>query len=145
MSINNVTLIGNLGGDPEIKYFESGAAVATFSIALNNLPKNGVEQPPDWIEIKAWDKQAQVAADYLRKGSKVGIVGRLKQEKWVDRQTGENRYKINVVASRLELLTPKGDGFGGPAQQAGTAPLARPAWNTAPAGGSSYDDSDIPF
>lgn len=126
MSINNVTLVGHCGRDPEVRYFESGTCVAEFSLALNNPPKDGLPQDPDWVEIQAWGKTAQIAADYLRKGHRVGIVGHLKQEKWTDRTTGDNRSKLVVVAYRLELLQPREGGR-----------------NTSGAGPAS--DEDVPF
>lgn len=108
MSINSVTLTGRVGNQPEVRYFESGSCVAQFSIAVDRYSKeNGKEA--DWINIKLWGKQAQVAADYVRKGSLVGIVGRLEIEKWTDRQSGEERSKAVVVGDRLELLGSKRD------------------------------------
>lgn len=146
MSINNVTLIGTLGRDPEVKYFESGTCVAQFSIALNNPPKDGQDQPPDWVEIKAWDKRAQVAADYLKKGHRVGIVGRLKQESWTERDSDQKRSKLTVVADRLELLTPRDQPATASAQAAAPAPAARPAttWGAPPVQSAAVQD-DIPF
>jgi single-strand DNA-binding protein len=108
MSINSVTLTGRAGRDPEVKYFESGSCVAQFSIAVDRYSKEGGKEV-DWINIKLWGKQAQVAADYVRKGSLVGIVGRLEVEKWADRQSGEERSKAVVVGDRLELLSSKRD------------------------------------
>jgi single-strand DNA-binding protein len=108
MSINSVTLTGRAGRDPEVKYFESGSCVAQFSIAVDRHSKEGGKEA-DWINIKLWGKQAQVAADYVRKGSLVGIVGRLEVEKWADRQSGEERSKAVVVGDRLELLSSKRD------------------------------------
>jgi len=108
MSINSVTLTGRAGRDPEVKYFESGSCVAKFSISVDRYSKEGGKEA-DWINIKLWGKQAQLAADYVRKGSLVGIVGRLEIEKWTDRQSGEERSKAVVVGDRLELLSSKRD------------------------------------
>jgi single-strand DNA-binding protein len=139
VSINNVTLVGNCGSDPEARYFESGAVVAEFSLALNNPPKDGQSQDPDWVEVKCWNKTAQIAVDYLKKGHRVGIVGRLKQEKWTDRDGGQQRSKLTVVADRLELLTPRES-----ATETGAAGATRQVvGRTAPA----HDpmDDEIPF
>jgi len=103
MSINSVTLTGRAGRDPEVRYFESGSCVAQFSIAVDRYSKEGGKEA-DWFNIKLWGKQAQVAADYVRKGSLVGVTGRLEIEKWTDRASGEERSKPVVVGDRLELL-----------------------------------------
>lgn len=103
MSINSVTLTGRAGRDPEIKYFESGSCVAQFSIAVDRYSKEGGKDA-DWFNIKLWGKQAQVAADHVRKGSLVGVTGRLEMERWIDRASGEERSKTVVVGDRLELL-----------------------------------------
>jgi len=121
MSFNSITLVGHAGRDPEIRFFESGSVVANFTVAVN---KPGRDEPPDWFNIEIWGKQAQVAADYVRKGSLVGIVGRMTSEQWSDRSTGEVRSKPLVKAERLALLGSKA----GNAQPAGTAaPAPSPA------------------
>jgi single-strand DNA-binding protein len=104
MSLNAITLVGHAGRDPEIRFFESGTVVANFTVAVN---KPGRDEPPDWFNIEIWGKQAQVAADYVRKGSLVGIVGRMTSEQWTDRNTGEVRSKPLVKAERLALLGSK--------------------------------------
>lgn len=106
MSLNTVALTGRVGRDPEIKYFESGTMIATFSLAVDGFAKDG-EKPTHWIDLKIWGKQAQVSADYVRKGSKIGVSGRLEQENWVDKESGGKRSKLVVVADRLELLGTK--------------------------------------
>ena len=103
MSINSVTLTGRAGRDPEVRYFESGSCVAQFSIAVDRYSKEGGKDA-DWFNIKLWGKQAQVAADHVRKGSLVGVTGRLEMERWIDRASGEERSKTVVVGDRLELL-----------------------------------------
>jgi single-strand DNA-binding protein len=128
--MNNITLIGRAGRDPEVKYFETGKVVANFTLAVNRWGDEG----PDWFNLEIWGKQAQVAADYVRKGSLIGIIGSIRMEKWTDRTTGQERSKPVVNVSRLELLG-KRDAEGG-----GTAPAA-PA---APAG-SAFGDEKVPF
>jgi single-strand DNA-binding protein len=103
MSINSVTLTGRAGRDPEVKYFESGSCVAQFSIAVDRYSREGGKEA-DWFNIKLWGKQAQFAADYVHKGSLVGVTGRLEMERWTDRASGEERSKPVVVGDRLELL-----------------------------------------
>ncbi|MEY2976063.1 MAG: hypothetical protein RLZZ435_200 [Cyanobacteriota bacterium] len=107
MTLNVVTLVGRAGRDPEVKYFESGAVVCSFSLAVDRRSRSSDE--PDWFELKIWGKTAQVAADYVRKGKQVGIVGALSFEHWIDRNTGASRSKPVIQVSTLELLGSKGD------------------------------------
>ena len=129
-SFNRVILLGNLTRDPELRYIPSGAAVTQIGLAINNRRKtaNGewVEEPV-FIDVTLWERQAEVAAEYLRKGSPVLIEGRLKMDQWQDKTTGDKRSKIVVVGERMQLLGAKGQGGGG-------APAARAA---------TYDESDF--
>jgi single-strand DNA-binding protein len=113
MSINVVVLVGNAGRDPELRFFESGSCICEFSLAINRLPRDGQEQAPLWVNCKAWGKTAQVAGDYVRKGSKVAVVGRLEIEQWTDRSSGEVHSKTLVMIDRLELCGSRGGGDGG--------------------------------
>ena len=106
MAINSVTLVGRAGRDPEVKYFESGTVVANLTMAVNRRNKN---DEPDWFNLEIWGKQAQVAADYVKKGSLIGITGSFKLDRWKDRNTGESRNKPVVRVDRLELLGSKRD------------------------------------
>mgnify|MGYP001402567451 FL=1 len=106
MSINTVSLVGRAGRDPEVRYFESGSVVANFTMAVNRRSRN---DEPDWFNLEIWGKQAQVAADYVKKGSLIGVTGSFKLDKWSDRKTGENRSKPVVRVDRLELLGSKRD------------------------------------
>ena len=103
MSINVIVLVGHAGRDPELRFFTSGSCVCEFTLAVNRPSKDGQPQEPLWVSCKAWGKTAQVAGDYLRKGSKVAIVGRLEIEQWSDRSSGELRSKPLVLIDRLEL------------------------------------------
>ena len=106
MGINSVTLVGRAGRDPEVRYFESGTVVANLTMAVNRRNRN---DEPDWFNLEIWGKQAQVAADYVKKGSLIGITGSFKLDSWKDRNTGENRNKPVVRVDRLELLGSKRD------------------------------------
>ena len=110
MSINVLVLVGHAGRDPELRFFASGSCVCEFTLAVNRPPKDGQPQDPLWVSCKAWGKTAQVAGDYLRKGSKVALVGRLEIEQWSDRSSGELRSKPLVVIDRLELCDSKANG-----------------------------------
>ena len=106
MAINSVTLVGRAGRDPEVRYFESGTVVANLTMAVNRRNR---DDEPDWFNLEIWGKQAQVAADYVKKGSLIGITGSFKLDSWQDRNTGEDRSKPVVRVDRLELLGSKRD------------------------------------
>ena len=106
MAINSVTLVGRAGRDPEVRYFESGTVVANLTMAVNRRSR---DDEPDWFNLEIWGKQAQVAADYVKKGSLIGITGSFKLDSWKDRNTGEDRNKPVVRVDRLELLGSKRD------------------------------------
>lgn len=108
MSINTITLVGRAGRDPELRFFESGTSVANLTMAVDKASSNR-EEEPDWFSLEIWGKQAQVAADYVRKGSLIGVVGRMTSEHWTDRNTGEKRSKPVVKVDRLALLGSKAD------------------------------------
>ena len=106
MSINAINLVGRAGRDPEVRYFESGSIVANFTLAVNRRSRN---EEPDWFNLEIWGKQAQVAADYVKKGSLLGISGSFKLDQWRDKTTGENKSKPVIRVDRLELLGSKRD------------------------------------
>ena len=106
MGVNSVTLVGRACRDPEVRYFESGSVVANLTLAVNRRSR---DDEPDWFNLEIWGKQAQVAADYVRKGSLLGIIGSLKLDRWTDRSSGEERSKPVVRVERLELLGSRRD------------------------------------
>ena len=106
MGINSVTLVGRAGRDPEVRYFESGTVVANLTMAVKRRNR---DDEPDWFNLEVWGKQAQIAADYVKKGSLIGITGSFKLDSWKDRNTGEERNKPVVRVDRLELLGSKRD------------------------------------
>ncbi len=106
MSINAINLVGRAGRDPEVRYFESGSIVANLTLAVNRRSKN---EEPDWFNLEIWGKQAQIAADYVRKGSLLGISGSFKLDQWKDKTTGENKSKPVIRVDRLDLLGSKRD------------------------------------
>jgi single-strand DNA-binding protein len=109
--VNSISLVGRAGRDPEARYFESGSCVANLSLAVNRI---GRDTPPDWFNLAIWGKQAQVAADYVRKGSLLGITGSLAEERWTDRDSGEERSKLVVRVNRLDLLGGRRDSEAAP-------------------------------
>lgn len=102
--MNSITIVGRSGKDPEVKYFESGTVVANLTLADRPLKK---DDKPEWFNLEIWGKTAQVAADYVRKGSLIYVEGRMKTERWNDKTTGQERSKPVVVVNRLELLGSK--------------------------------------
>jgi single-strand DNA-binding protein len=107
MSLNLVHLVGRAGKDPEVRYFESGSVVCKLTLAVNR-PTSRDDQP-DWFDLEIWGKTAEVAANYVKKGSLIGIQGSLKIETWSDRNTGASRSKPVVRVERLDLLGSKRD------------------------------------
>ncbi|MEL6136408.1 MAG: single-stranded DNA-binding protein [Cyanobacteria bacterium J06626_23] len=107
MSINIVHLVGRAGRDPEVRYFESGNVLCKFTIAVNRRTRNSDQ--PDWFNLELWGKTAEVAANYVRKGSLVGVTGGLKLDSWQDRSTGATRTSPVVRVERLELLGSRRD------------------------------------
>lgn len=107
MSLNTVILVGRVGGDPDVKYFESGSVVCNLTLAVNRATRNNDQ--PDWFNLELWGKQAEVAANYVRKGSQIGVTGALKFEYWTNRNSGAKRSKPVIRVERLELMGSKRD------------------------------------
>jgi single-strand DNA-binding protein len=134
-SLNKMTIIGNLGADPEVRYLDGGAVVAQFNVATTEkyTNRNGekVEQT-EWFRVELWNEQAKVAEKYLKKGNPVYIEGRLRTEVWTDKE-GKERTSLRVRASTMQLLGgPSGSGgqedvaYEAPRQQQ-AAPAPAPA------------------
>lgn len=107
--MNKIILIGNLGKDVEFDYTPSGVAMARFSLAVNRVTKNNAgekQTETDWFYVTAWRQLAEICNNYLHKGSKVYIEGRLQIRKYTDRN-GVERTSVDVIASDMEMLTPK--------------------------------------
>jgi single-strand DNA-binding protein len=112
-SVNKVILIGNLGKDPEIKYTPSGTPVAKFSLATNERYKDKGGEWQDrteWHNIVAWQRLAEIVGEYVKKGSKLYIEGRLQTSSWEDKQSGEKKYRTEIVANDLVLLSGRSEG-----------------------------------
>lgn len=108
--INKVILIGNLGTDPEIRYMSSGSAVANFSVATNESWKDKqtgeIQERTEWHKVSLFDKLAQIAGEYLKKGAKVYIEGSIRTKKWQD-QSGNDRYSTEIIANTMQMLDSK--------------------------------------
>ncbi len=158
-SVNKAILIGNLGKDPEVKYTPQGTAIAKFSLATNERYKDkegNWQDRTEWHNIVAWARLAEICGEYLKKGGKVYIEGRIQTHSWDDQQSGQKKYMTEIVAQDLVLLSSRGDaGSGGGDEGGGTsrarpasagsssAPKAAPADEFAQTGGIT--DEDIPF
>ena len=148
-SVNKVILIGNLGKDPEVKVTPSGTPVAKFTLATNERykDKNGQWQDrTEWHNLVAWQRTAEIIGEYVKKGSKIYIEGRLQTSSWDDKSTGEKKYRTEIIVNDLVLLSGRGDGESGPRGGGGNnfdqrAPEPEPA--AAHTGGIT--DEDIPF
>jgi single-strand DNA-binding protein len=109
-SINKVILIGHVGKDPEIKYTPGGAALAKFSLATNERfkDKSGEwQERTEWHNIVAWQRVAEIIGEYVKKGAKLFIEGRLQTSSWEDRKSGETKYRVEIVAREILLLDGK--------------------------------------
>ena len=152
-SVNKAIIIGNLGKDPEMRYMPSGDAICNFSIATTDSwkDKSGEKQEKtEWHRISMFGKLAEIAGEYLKKGSQVYVEGRLQTRKWQDKD-GHERYTTEIVADRMQMLGSKsggGSNFEVVDHPAESAPASAPAAKKpAPAKGGGFDDldDDIPF
>jgi single-strand DNA-binding protein len=152
-SVNKVILIGNLGSDPEVRYLESGSAVAKFSIATTESYTNKSGERVDnteWHRIELWEGLAKVAEKYLKKGNQVYIEGRIRTDNWTDKD-GQQKSGVTIRANSMTLLGgPAGGGAGesnsqGYGQQAASRPAPRANDPIPPSMAASNDDDDLPF
>ena len=151
--VNKVILIGNLGSDPEVKYTPDGVPVANFSLATNESwnDKDGQRQErTEWHRLVLWRKLAEIAQQYLKKGAKIYVEGKLQTRSWDD-QSGQKRYMTEVVVNDMQMLDSRGEGGGSGDRDAGysdrpaggqnVGPAAQPDAPPPPGG----DDDDLPF
>lgn len=141
--INKVILVGNLGQDPEVRYMPSGGAVTNIRVATSESWKDkqsgDQQERTEWHSVAFFGRLAEVAGEYLKKGSQVYVEGKLRTRKWQDKQ-GNDRYTTEVIANEMQMLGSRGGaGMGAPAQsQAAAAPMSGPEV------ADDFDD-DIPF
>jgi single-strand DNA-binding protein len=154
-NLNRVFLIGNLTRDPEIRYTPKGTAVADIGMAMNRI-LSGEEgerrEETTYVDVVLWGRLAEIAEQYLKKGRPVFIEGRLQLDSWDDKQTGQKRSRLRVVAEGLQLLGARGEGepgswggsgSGGAPRRAGPAPAPRPNPPRDP--DLDAEPDDIPF
>ena len=153
-SVNKVILIGNIGKDPEIRYMPSGDAMVNLTLATtdNWKDKNGEKQErTEWHRVAIFGKLAEIAGQYLKKGSQVYFEGSLKTRKWTNKE-GQDQYTTEIIADKMQMLGGRG---GSASMDSDSQPESRPSRPSAPAqntsqpksGGNSFEDmdDDIPF
>ena len=155
--VNKVIIVGNLGNDPETRYMPSGSAVTNLSVATNESWKDKQtgeqKERTEWHRVAMFGRLAEIAAEYLRKGSQVYIEGKLRTRKWQD-QSGNDRYSTEVIADEMQMLGGR-SGAGAPAMSdmGGPPPGPPPQGSGGSGGGGSSGgrsgggdlDDDIPF
>ncbi len=149
-SLNRVTLIGNLGKDPEIRYTPDGAAVCSVSLATTSIWRDKASgerrEETEWHRIVFYGRLAEIAGEYLKKGRSVFVEGRIKTRKWQDKDTGADRYSTEIIAEQMQMLGGREDGPASTAKAAEGRAKGRSEQVAAPAVGSgALDASDIPF
>jgi single-strand DNA-binding protein len=148
--INKVIIVGNLGGDPETRYMPSGSAVTNLTVATNESWKDKAtgetKDRTEWHKVAMFNRLAEIAAEYLRKGSQVYIEGKLRTRKWQDKN-GQDRWTTEIVADEMQMLGGGRGGSGGAG--GGSAPMDSSSdygqSNAAPQPGPDDFDDDIPF
>ena len=156
-NLNKVMLIGNLTRDPEVKHTAKGTVVADLGLAINRVwynEQNQKQEDTTFVDVTLWGRQAEVAQQYLSKGSPCYIEGRLNLDTWDDKTTGQKRSKLKVVGETLQLLGSKpggGNNSGGdyserPQQSASPQQRSGPPQGASAAPANDYqEDDDIPF
>lgn len=147
-SVNKVILIGNLGRDPEVRYMPSGEAITNITLATTDTwkDKSGEKQErTEWHRVAFFGKLAEIAGEYLKKGSQVYVEGRLQTRKWQDKE-GNDRYTTEIVADRMQMLGSR-SGSGNTFEVMDKEPAGSPAAKPAKKSGGEFDDfeDDIPF
>ena len=145
--VNKVILIGRLGKDPEIRSTAGGQTVCRFSLATDEkfTDRNGEKQErTEWHNIVVWGKLAEICGQYLRKGKLVYIEGSIRTDSWDDKETGQKKYKTDIVAQNMKMLDRKGDDEGGSYAGSGNYAASRKGGAAAPPA-EIEDDDEVPF
>ena len=140
-SVNKVILVGNVGQDPEVKYTASGVPVAKVSLATNERFKDRNDQGQDrteWHSVVAWQRLAEIVGECVRKGTKLYVEGKLQTSTWEDKQSGERKYRTEIIARDIVLLGSRDVGEEGRPETHGKESNPEPV-------ASAVADSDIPF
>ena len=146
-SVNKVILVGNVGKDPEIKVASTGNSIATFSLATTDRTKdqNGNwTDRTEWHNLVAFARTAEVVRDYVKRGSKLYIEGRIQTRSWDDKD-GQKKYRTEVIVNDLVLLSGRGDGESGGSSRSGSSYDQRQPAHDDVVQGTEITDDDIPF
>jgi single-strand DNA-binding protein len=149
-SVNKVILLGNVGKDPEIKATASGTVVATFSIATSERFKDKTgnwQDRTEWHNLVAYQRTAEIIRDYVKKGNKLYVEGRLQTSSWDDKTTGQKKYKTEIIVNDLSLLSGRGEGDGssGGYSKSNTASFDQRSPAEDYSQSTEITDDDIPF
>ncbi len=149
-SVNKVILLGNVGKDPEIKATASGTVVATFSIATSERFKDKTgnwQDRTEWHNLVAYQRTAEIIRDYVKKGSKLYVEGRLQTSSWDDKTTGQKKYKTEIIVNDLSLLSGRGEGgeTSGGYSKSNTASFDQRSPAEDYSQSTEITDDDIPF
>jgi single-strand DNA-binding protein len=154
-SVNKVILLGNVGKDPEIRSTPGGTLVATFGLATSDRQKDAQgnwQDRTEWHNLVAFTRTAEIIRDYVKKGSKLYVEGRLQTSSWEDKTSGQKRYKTEIIVNDLSLLSGKDEGSGGGGGYSRASSSAASFDQRAPGGGgdeyaqsAEISDDDIPF
>ncbi len=149
--LNKVMLIGRLGIDPEMRYTPSGSPVTTFRLAVGRQWRDSggeSREETEWFSVVAWNKLAEICNQYLSKGTRIYVEGRLQTRSWEDQQSGQTRYKTEVIANDMIILDSRegrapreGDDYQPPSREAPRPPRTTPRTPPPP----DIGDEDIPF
>jgi single-strand DNA-binding protein len=147
--INKVIIIGNLGQEPEVKFFPEGGAVTNITVATSESWKDRKtdeqQERTEWHRVVFYNRLAEIAGEYLHKGSKVYLEGRLRTRKWSDRD-GNDRYTTEIIADQMQMLDSKGSGaYSADAQVADKSSSSVKSKAKEPAVSVADDDDDVPF
>ncbi len=161
--VNKVILVGNLGRDPEVRNTPSGQTVASFSLATSRRWKDrdgNRQEQTEWHNIVVWGKLAEIAGQYLTKGKQIFVEGRLQTRSWEDKDSGEKKYRTEVVCDSLQMLGSRGDsgggegsgsygggggGYGGGGYGGGKGGRPGDGEGNSPDPSGEFNDDDIPF
>ena len=149
--INKVIIVGNVGGDPETRYMPSGSAVTNLTVATNESWKDKQtgekKERTEWHRVAMFNRLAEIAAEYLRKGSQVYIEGKLRTRKWQDKD-GQDRYTTEIIADEMQMLGGRGGDFGGGSgggSSRASSGASQDSGGSPPHPGPDDFDDDIPF
>ena len=151
--VNKVILIGNLGRDPEVRYTPSGLAVANATLATSESWKDKqsgeMQERTEWHRVVFYQRLAEIAGEYLKKGSKIYVEGKIRTTKWQDKTTGQDRYTTEIIADSMQMLDSKGSASSGNIPNSDAAmserSMTQQSSATASTAPSDHFDDDIPF